>query len=103
MKADTLAQEPSPMKAAVERPPASGAKGSEPKLSRVMPPGQSSKSLSGFWRRKTTVIAALSVAAILLHLVLRFGFHTRLNTYQIPLLTTLILGGLPQLYDLLRK
>ena len=91
------------MKAAVEWPPASGAKCTKAKLSRGVPPGQSSKSLSGFWRRKTTVIAALSVGAILLHLVLRFGFHTRLITYQVPLLTTLILGGLPLLYDLLRK
>ena len=54
-------------------------------------------------RRKTTIIAALSIAAILLHLVLRFGFHTTPGTYQIPLLATLALGGLPLLYDLLRK
>ena len=30
---------------------------------------------SGFWQRKTAIIAALSLVAILLHLVLRFGFH----------------------------
>jgi hypothetical protein len=40
------------------------------------------------WHRKTTVIAALSVAAILAHLVLRFGFHatpsTPLNDHQNP-------------------
>jgi heavy metal translocating P-type ATPase len=36
-------------------------------------------------------------------LVLRFGFHTSPATYQIPLLATLALGGLPLLYDLLRK
>ena len=41
--------------------------------------------------------------AILLHLVLRFGFHTTPGTSQIPLLATLALGGLPLLYDLLRK
>jgi heavy metal translocating P-type ATPase len=35
--------------------------------------------------------------------VLRFGFHTTPGTYQIPLLATLIFGGLPLLYDLLRK
>ena len=68
------------------------------------PPGsQSWNSPSGLWLRKTTVIAALSIAAILLHLVLRFGFHTTAGTYQIPLLATLALGGLPLLYDLLRK
>ena len=38
-----------------------------------------------------------------MHLVLRFGFHTTPGTYQIPLLATLVLGGLPLLYDLLRK
>ncbi len=38
-----------------------------------------------------------------MHLVLRFGFQTTPETYQVPLLATLILGGLPLLYDLLRK
>ena len=53
--------------------------------------------------RKSTVIAALSLAAIVLHLVLRFSVHTTPRSYQIPLLATLVLGGLPLLYDLLRK
>ena len=53
--------------------------------------------------RKTTVIAALCIVAILGHLVLRFGVHSTPGTYQIPLLATLALGGLPLLYDLLRK
>ena len=51
----------------------------------------------------TTFIAAFSVLAILVHLVLRFGFHTTSGTDQIPLLATLAVGGLPLLYDLLRK
>ena len=34
---------------------------------------------------------------------LRYGFHSPAGTYHIPLLLTLILGGLPLLYDLLRK
>ena len=55
------------------------------------------------WQRKSAVIAALSVLAILLHLALRFGFQLSPATYQIPLYVTLALGGLPQLYDLLRK
>jgi heavy metal translocating P-type ATPase len=58
---------------------------------------------AGVGDRKTTVIAALSVAAILLHLVLRFGVHTSAGTYQLPLLATLVVGGVPLLYDLLRK
>ena len=55
------------------------------------------------WRHRTTVIAALSIAAIVAHLVLRFGFHTTPDVYRIPLLAVLALGGLPLLYDLLRK
>ncbi len=54
-------------------------------------------------RLKTTVIAALSIAAIALHLVLRYGFHAPSGTYQLPLLATLVIGGVPLLYDLLRK
>src|ERR1019366_1781051 len=60
-------------------------------------------SVSGLWQRRTTIVAALSIAAIILHLVLRYGFHTASATYQIPLLATLTLGGLPLLFDLLRK
>jgi heavy metal translocating P-type ATPase len=55
------------------------------------------------WQRKTAVIVTLSVAMILLHLTLRFGLRTTPGIYQIPLLTTLVLGGLPLLYDLLQK
>ena len=55
------------------------------------------------WQRKTTLIAAFSIAAIIVHLVLRFGFRVAPGTEQIPLLATLIFGGLPLLYDLLRK
>ena len=59
--------------------------------------------MKNFFSDRTTVIAALSLAAIALHLVLRFGFHTPSGIYQIPLLATLVLGGLPLLSDLLRK
>jgi cation transport ATPase len=55
------------------------------------------------WHRKTTVIAALSVAAILAHLALRFVFRATPITSQVPLLVTLVIGGVPLLYDLLRK
>ena len=57
----------------------------------------------GLWQRKSTVIAAFSIVAILSYLLLRFGFQATPETYRIPLLATLILGGLPMLYDLLRK
>ena len=67
------------------------------------PPGGSWNSSTGLWHRKTTVIAALSIAAIVVHVVFRFGFHATPATHQIPLLAVLALGGLPLLYDLLRK
>jgi len=41
--------------------------------------------------------------AILSHLTLRFGFRTPPEVHRIPLLATLLLGGLPLIYDLLRK
>ena len=58
---------------------------------------------SALWRRKSTVIAALSIIGIISHLVLRYGLHSKASTYQIPLLVTLAVGGLPLLYDLFRK
>jgi len=57
---------------------------------------------SGPWRHKTTVIAVASLAGILIHLVLRFGFHSAPATSRIPLFATLAFG-LPLLFDLLRK
>src|SRR6187549_2697757 len=63
---------------------------------------ETEQSRSRPWLRKTTVIAALSVTAILAHLALRFGFRAT-PTSQIPLLITLAIGGVPLLYDLLRK
>jgi heavy metal translocating P-type ATPase len=64
------------------------------------PPRLPWSSLAGLWQRKTTIIAALSVAAILVHLVLRFGVRTSSPAYQLPLLLMLGLGGLPLLYEL---
>ncbi len=74
-----------------------------PKQPPETPLGRVWSSPSALWRRKSTVIAGLSLAAIVLHLVLRFGFHTTPGTSGLPLLVTLVLGGLPLLYDLLRK
>ena len=62
-----------------------------------------SEPTTGLWRRKSTIIAAFSIVAILVHLVLRFGFHTTPGMSESPLLATLALGGVPLLYDLLRK
>lgn len=59
--------------------------------------------LSVLWQRKSTLIAALALIGIVTHLVLRFAFKTSLSAQHLPLLITLIIGGLPILYDLLRK
>jgi heavy metal translocating P-type ATPase len=87
-----------------EHPPAGSLeREAEPKFIQEPPPGRSWSGPSGLWHRRTAVLATLSIVAILLHLLLRFGLHTTPGTYQIPLLATLVLGGLPLLYDLLRK
>lgn len=92
------------MKSTLENPPAHTAgKPQVPKPNQEPPLVPPWYSLSGLWHRKTTVIAALSVVGIISHLVLRFGFHTAADTSHIPLLATLVIGGLPLLYDLLRK
>ena len=67
------------------------------------PPRLPWNSLAGLWQRKTTIIAALSVAGILVHLALRFGVRTSPLAYQLPLLVMLGLGGLPLLFELGRK
>ena len=59
--------------------------------------------LSVLWQRKSTLIAALALTCIFTHLVLRFGLDANTNTQRLPLLITLIIGGLPMLYDLMRK
>ena len=87
-----------------EHPPSSTTKkGAEPKLGHEAVSSLSRNSPSVLWHHKTTVIAAFSIVAIFLHIVLRFGFHTTPSTYQVPLLASLVLGGLPLLYDLLCK
>ena len=92
------------MKTSSEHPPSSTPqKATEPKLGQDPVPGLPRNSLSALWHNKSTIIATISIVAIVLHLVLRFGFQTTPGTYQISLLAALILGGLPLLYDLLRK
>ena len=73
----------------------------QPKISQVSSRDRFSETLINIWSRRTIVIASFSVAAILLHLILRFGLHSR--GAEIPLLATLALGGTPLVYELLRK
>ena len=74
----------------------------EPVRPRRQPSDRAGDPSSGPWHHKTTIIAALSLAAILLHLLLRFGFHAAPGTARIPLLAALGFG-LPLLWDLFRK
>ena len=45
----------------------------------------------------------MAIAGIFLHLIARFWFHVGVGVYQLPLLATLVIGGLPLLYELLGK
>jgi len=55
------------------------------------------------FERRNTIIAAMSVAAIALHLVLRFAVGTSDWIFNLPLWTALALGGAPLVWDLLRQ
>jgi len=91
---------------ATKQPSNDGAKKTSPtklpstKLpSKVPAPNQ----LTKWWGRKSLVIAAFAIVVIILHLVLRFGIQTATVISNLPLLAILVIGGLPMLYDLLRK
>ena len=45
----------------------------------------------------------VAVAAISVHLLLRFALRARAAAYDIPLLVTLAIGGIPLVYELLKK
>jgi heavy metal translocating P-type ATPase len=60
-------------------------------------------SAKNLWRRKSTIVAILAVVAIASHLLLRHAVHASPASSDAPLLAALVLGGLPMLYDLLRK
>jgi len=79
--------------------PTTKAPGTEP----VPAPADPWYSPSALWRRKSTVIAAVSVVGLGLHLLLRFGLRTAPASQSIPLFVILGLGGLPMLWDLLQK
>ncbi len=60
-------------------------------------------SMTEAWRRTTSLIAILSLGGIAAHLLLRFGLHTNATVQLIPLWATLAIGGIPLLYELLKK
>lgn len=55
------------------------------------------------WKHRIAAIAGAAIAAILVHLVLRFVFRADVRTTSMPLQGALFLGGLPLLYQLSRK
>lgn len=74
-----------------------------PELRPQPPSGRFGELMAAVWHRKTTVIAMFAAGTILVHLILRFGFHATPRAFQFPLLATLALGGFPLVYDLLKK
>jgi heavy metal translocating P-type ATPase len=93
------------MKALLETPPDRGPDRRTGELRDTHQPVSSHpwNSPAGLWQRRTTAIATLSIAGIALHLLLRFTFRATTAAYETPLLGTLVLGGIPLLYDLVRK
>src|ERR1051325_4913279 len=61
------------------------------------------ESIDRIRRRKTGLITIFSIIAILLYLILRLGLRRPVSVSQIPLFATLAIGGIPLVYDLLRK
>ena len=74
-----------------------------PKLRHQSPSTRFWESVTVLHRRRTSVIALFAAMAILVHLVLRFSLRTPSGTYQIPLLATLVFGGIPLVYELARN
>jgi heavy metal translocating P-type ATPase len=58
---------------------------------------------AAMWNRRHSLIAIFSVAAIVLHLILRFVLHAREGVYELPLLATLTVGGMPLVFELLAR
>lgn len=60
--------------------------------------------LMGFWTsRRMVIIACVALTGIALHLILRYGVHSEVRAYQIPLWIVLAFGGIPLLFELLKK
>ena len=74
-----------------------------PKLRHQPPSARFWESVTVLHRRRTSVIAVFAAAAILIYLVLRFALRTPPGIYQIPLLATLVFGGIPLVYELARN
>jgi heavy metal translocating P-type ATPase len=58
---------------------------------------------AGFAPTKETYIAGFTFVAILLHVILRYALHFPPLTYDLPLFAALLIGGVPMVWDLLKK
>ncbi len=58
---------------------------------------------SGRGNRMQAAIAVLAMAAIIVHLVLRFALRTEASAYNLPLLVALVVGGIPLVSGLALK
>jgi heavy metal translocating P-type ATPase len=74
-----------------------------PKLRHQSPARRFWESVTILHRRRISVIAVFAAVAILVHLVFRFVLRAPLEIYQIPLLATLVFGGIPLVYELARN
>ncbi|BBO33416.1 cadmium-transporting ATPase [Lacipirellula parvula] len=67
------------------------------------PEGRLSK-LREFWtNRQMVIIACVALAGIAVHLILCYVIHSGSPSYQIPLWVVLVFGGIPLVYELLKK
>ena len=82
-----------------DKEPTAGA----PKLRHQAPARRFWESVAILHRRRTSVIAVFAAAAIVAHLVFRFALRTPPGIYQIPLLATLVFGGVPLVFELSRN
>jgi heavy metal translocating P-type ATPase len=57
----------------------------------------------GFAPTKETYIAGFTLLAIVLHVALKYALHFPLLTYNLPLFAALLVGGIPMVWQLLKK
>ena len=55
------------------------------------------------WKSRETLIAIFTIVMITIHLVLRFGPESSLSVQNAPLLSVLVFGGIPLVFELLKK
>jgi cation transport ATPase len=57
----------------------------------------------GFAASKETYLAGFTLVAILLHIILNYALHFPALTYNLPLFAALVIGGVPTVWELLKK